>query len=275
MTSATRENTVTQYRSGAPVRRRRRGGLTALLAVVLVLVVLAVVADRFAARAAENELHDQLAQELVAREVSYSSLDVGVGGVPFLTQVAAGRYEKITIDMTAVRLPAGDGKAATLPSLHVVGTGVNAAAADLVNAAGGGTAKVTADQVTGTAVVSYPTLQELADVARYQLSNLTFGEQGGALKARATATVAGFSLPLAATADVTVVDGVIQVHLRDATAVGVEVPQFAKDYLDGLVNSTITASLPALPFGLTLDRLSVAPDGLAITATGRDVPLVS
>ena len=270
MTSATRETIVTEYR-GAPVRsRRRRGGLTTLLAVVAVLAVLLVVADRVAAQAAQRELKAQLAQELQAREVGYSTLDVGVGGVPFLTQVARGRYEEITIDMANVSLPAGGGTAATLPDLHVVATGVNADAQKLVQ----GTATVTADQVRGTAIVSYQTLHDLIDLSQYRLQDLTFGEEDGALKASGTANIAGITLPITALADVTVVDGVIQVQLRDARAVGVEMPQVAKNYVDGLVNQNITARLPALPFGLSLDRLSVVASGLAITATGHDVPLV-
>jgi len=40
------------------------------------------------------------------------------------------------------------------------------------------------------------------------------------------------------------------------------------------VNRSISARLPQLPFGLTLDRLNVTTDGLAITATGHEVPLV-
>jgi hypothetical protein len=271
MTSATRENTVTEYRAGAPVRRRRRGGLTALLAIVAVLAVILVVADRVAAKAAERELQAQVTEELAARDVAYSSLDVGIGGMPFLTQVARGRYDEITIDMAEVQLPAGTAHAATLPDLHVVASGVNADARELAQ----GTARVVADQVTGTAVVSYETLQGLIDPSQYRLSNVIFGEENGALRVEGTANIAGITLPLVAVADVTVVNGVISVRLRDAKAVGVEIPQLAKNYLDDLVNQNITARLPALPFGLTLDRLAVAADGLAITATGHDVPLVS
>ena len=275
MTSATenasRENTVTEYRAGAPVRRRRRGGLTALLAIVAVLAVILVVADRVAAKAAERELQAQVAQELAARDVAYSSLDVGIGGMPFLTQVARGRYDAVTIDMAQVQLPAGNTPAVTLPNLHVVATGINADARELAQ----GTAKVVASQVTGTAVVSYQTLHDLTDLSQYRLSNVIFSEENGALRVEGTATVAGISLPLVAVADVSVVDGVISVRLRDAKAVGMEIPQLAKNYLDDLVNQNITARLPALPFGLNLDRLAVAGAGLAITATGHDVPLVS
>jgi len=51
-------------------------------------------------------------------------------------------------------------------------------------------------------------------------------------------------------------------------------PPVARNFLDNLVNRSISARLPQLPFGLTLDRLNVTTDGLAITATGHEVPLV-
>jgi len=271
MTSATRESTVSEYRSGRPVRRRRRGGWTALFLTLVVLAVIAVVADRVAAQVATKQLRAQIVQELDARDVAYSSLDVSIGGVPFLTQVLRGRYDQITIDMAQVSLPTGAGARAILPNLNVVATGVNADAQQLAQ----GTAKVTADQVTGDAVVSYQTFHDLIDLSQYRLSDLAFGEENGALRVDGTANIAGFTLPLVALADVTVVDSVITVHLRDARAVGVEMPQLAKNYLNDLVNQNITASLPALPFGLSLNRLVVTTAGLAITATGHDVPLVS
>jgi len=41
------------------------------------------------------------------------------------------------------------------------------------------------------------------------------------------------------------------------------------------VQRSVQARLPALPFGLKLQAVTVRPDGLAITAAGVDVPLVS
>ena len=251
--------------------RRRRGLLLPLLAIVLVMVAIAVVADRLAAKAASDELKSRIEAELVSREITYSSLDVEVGGTPFLTQVADGRYESITIDMTEVRLPAGSGRSATLPELHVLASGVNAPTADLVE----GTASVVADDVTGSVVVSYSTLTELLDLSAYRLSEITFSEAGGALEASGTANVAGLTLPIHALADVSVVSGEIQVRLRDARAVGVPVPEVAKGFLDDLVSNALVAKLPPLPFGLTLDKLSVATEGLAVTVIGSDVPLVN
>ena len=252
-------------------RRPRRGLWLPLLGILLVVAAIAVVADRLAAKAASDELKSRIEAELVSREVTYSSLDVAVGGTPFLTQVADGRYESITINMTEVRLPAGAERFATLPELHVVASGVNAAATELIE----GTASVVADEVTGTAIISYDTLTGLLDLSAYQLSDVAFKEEGGALKASATLSVAGLTLPIEALADVSVVGGEIQVRLKDARAIGVPVPDVAKGFLDDLVSDTLVAKLPPLPFGLTLDQLAVTNGGLAVTATGHDVPIVN
>jgi LmeA-like phospholipid-binding len=251
--------------------RRTRGLLLPVVGIILVVAAIAVVADRVAAKAASDQLKSRIAAELVSRQVSYSSLDVTVGGTPFLTQVAEGHYDSITINLIEVRLPAGGDREASLPALHVVATGVNADTGDLIQ----GTATVVADQVTGTAVVAYDTLRGLIDLSDYGLSDVTFTETDGTLKANASANLAGLNLPIEAVAAVSVADGQIRVQLQDARAVGVNVPQVAKSFIDNLVNNTLVAKLPALPFGLTLDRLLVAPDGLAITATGFDVPIVN
>ena len=108
MTLGTRESGVSLY--PAERVRRRRGGLGILFTIVLVLLAIAVVADRVAAQAAERELRSKVVQELASRNIGYNSLDVNVGGVPFLTQVAAGRYDEITIDLTDVTLPPEAGR---------------------------------------------------------------------------------------------------------------------------------------------------------------------
>ncbi len=274
--ATTRESPVSEYygqTAQMPYRRarpRRRGGLITLAAILLVLAAIAVIGDRIAAEYAARELRAQVVAEMSDRGVQYQTMDVGVGGFPFLTQVANGHYDEITIEMGDVRLPAGSGAGARLPWLNVVARGVDADTAQLVE----GTASVIADEVTGTAVVSFQTLQTLADFSRFQLSDVTFTEANGALQVTGSARIATITVPISAQAVISVVDGEFDVRLRDAKAVGVQAPQIAKNYLDGLVERSVTARLPPLPFGLTLDRVSVAPDGLSITATGRNVPLV-
>jgi len=249
-------------------RRRRRSGWTTLFVILLILAGVLVAADRIAAQVAEREVRTQVVAALSERGVDYDTADVSVGGFPFLTQVAQGRYEQITIDLTNVRLESS-GQKATLPTLHVVARGVKADAADLVQ----GTARAVAERVTGTGLVTFATLQSLVDYSRYNLSNVSFSESGGALKANARANVAGLTLPLTATADISVVKGQFQVKLRDVRAVGVQAPPAAREYLANLVEQSVAARLPQLPFQLTLDEVDVRADGLAITATARDVPL--
>jgi hypothetical protein len=251
-------------------RRRRRSGWATLTVILLVLIVIAVVADRVAAQLAEREIEAQVVAALSDRGVEYDSANVTVGGFPFLAQVASGRYEEISIDMTNVRLTNGSQRA-TLPTLNVVGRGIDADTVDLVE----GDARVVAETVTGTGLVTFSTLQTLVDYSRYNVSDVKFTEESGALRATGTAHLAGVDLPITAVAEISVVDGAFQVRLRNAEAVGVEAPRVARDFLGNLVEQSVAARLPQLPFRLTLDDVQVASSGLTITATARDVPLAS
>jgi hypothetical protein len=251
-------------------RRRRRGGLTFLIVGLLLVAAILVVADRVAAKVAGDELKAQLVSELDQRDVAYDSLDVGIDGFPFLTQVAAGHYDGITIDMTQVQLRTGNGPAVTLPELKVTAKGVNADTQEVVS----GTAKVTAEQVEGEAIVAYGTLETLIDYSRYNLTDVQFAESNGALHATGTATINGVKVPITATAEVSVKDGQFTIALRDATAATLPVPALVRNYLSSLAQQAAVARLPKLPFGLTLDSASVQPNGLAIAATGSNVPLI-
>ncbi len=258
--------------TGGPAPRRiGRTGKTTLVAIVLVLVAIAVVGDRLASKIATDQLRTRLVAAVDDRGIGYSTLDVTIGGFPFLTQVAKGRYDAITIDMTQVRLSTANGRTATLPSLHAVASGVNAATADLVR----GNANVVADIVNGTALVSFETLQSVVDYGSYGLSDVTFADSQGGLRATGTANVVGERIPLTAIARFSVVNGQLQIELRDASAVGVSAPQLVKNYLARLAATQIAARLPALPFGLKLDDVSVVSGGLAVSAEGRNVPLTS
>jgi hypothetical protein len=274
MTNATSRETSVAYDEDTYVERRRprrrRSGWGFLFALLLLLVAIAVVADRVAAKFAGDELKAQLVAELDQRDVQYETLDVGIGGFPFLTQVAAGHYNGINIDMTQVRLRTGNGPAVTLPELHVTAKGVSADTAEVVS----GTAKVTAEQVTGDAVVAYSTLETLIDYSRFNLTNVKFEEANGALRATGTATISGVKVPITASAAVAVKDGQFTISLRDATAATLPVPAIVTNYLSNLAQQAAVARLPKLPFGLTLDSASVQPNGLALAATGANVPLI-
>src|SRR5205814_8133744 len=133
----------------ARVRRRRGGRLMVwFLVVVVILAGLFVAADRIAAYAAERTIAMQSKKELAAREITTpTEPKVSVGGFPFLTQVAKGRYDRITIHLDH---PASQG--VTLDVLDVTATGVNASTSAIVN----GTGSITADDVNGTASLGWP-----------------------------------------------------------------------------------------------------------------------
>lgn len=260
-----------ETRRDRPRRRRRGGWLTVLLVLLLVLGAVAVVADRVAASYATKELRAQLVSQLSQMDVKYDSLDVNIGGFPFLTQVARGNYDKISIDMANVQLPQQGGNGATLPSLHVVATGVDANTQQVIQ----GNAKVNAKQVTGTAVVGFNTLEKLVDYSKYRLSEVKYSEAGGGLHVTGKVNLGAVEVPISATADVSVVKGQFQVKLRDLKAINVAAPASLKDYLTNLAQQSLTAQLPKLPFGLVLEQATVGADGLAITAGGQDVPLLN
>jgi hypothetical protein len=249
---------------------RRRALWQPVLGIVLLMGALLVLTDRVAAKVAADQLGSRVGTELVARGVSYSSLDVQVGGLPFLTQVAQGRYSSIGITMTGVQVPIDGGHKASLPSMHVVATGVRADTATLVRS---GVSAVDADHVTGTAVISYDTLAGLVDQQRYHLSQLTFSERDGGLWATATVTVSGVSVPVQAATSVVLAGTVIQIRLRDASVVGVQLPGSVLSMVDQVANAVIEANMPPLPFNLALHDVTVAPAGLSVTINGDNVPL--
>src|SRR5262249_48734431 len=156
----------------------------------------------------------RLVAELDHRDIGYQSLDVQIGGFPFLVGVAQGRDEQVTIDMSKVTLPAkqltgGRGATPGLPGLNVVAHDGTAPTPRLVK----GTAKVNAGRVEGTAVVAFGTLQSLADFSAFHLSDVAFSESGGKLAASGKVSVAGVTIPVSVLADISVVNGAFSLSL--------------------------------------------------------------
>jgi len=247
--------------------RRRSRALPLLAITLIVLLGLGVVADRVAANAAAERIRTELVAELNERGVRPASTNVTVGGFPFLFQVADGHYEKITIDMREV-----DISGTTLPSLLVVAHDVDADTADLID----GKATVTAERVTGTAVIDWTTLANLVDFARLGLSGVTFGPSDSGLQVRGTANLAGLQVPMSATADLSVDAGVVQIRVRNARVEDGSLSGPAQTQLDALAQRlSVDIRIPPLPFRLSIDDVRPEDPGLSITATARAVPLVS
>ena len=138
--------------------RGRRIGVS-LIVVLVVLGGLLVAADRIAAFAAERTISEQAKKELAARSITSSSEPtVAVGGFPFLTQVARGKYDRISIH---VDHPTSQG--VTLDRLDVTARGVNASTGALVN----GTGKITADDVSGTTSLGWDSVNKLMNTSGF------------------------------------------------------------------------------------------------------------
>jgi hypothetical protein len=78
---------------------------------------------------------------------------------------------------------------------------------------------------------------------------------------------------VSATAGLSVVNGKIQIALRDLSAGSVGTISLVRDFLARLATSQVAALLPALPFGLSLQDVQVKQDGLSVSAEGHQVEL--
>jgi len=250
-------------------RRRRRRALPLLATFLLVIAAILVIGDRVAAKLAADQIETRVVAELSDRGIAAESTRVDVAGFPFLTQVADGRYDKITVDMDNVRL-----RGANLPRLNVVARNVTADTAALID----GTAKVVADRVSGTGTVDYASLATIVDYGRFGLTGVSFAPSGnGGVSVRGTAKlVGGLEVPLAMTADLSAADGDVRVRVRDVELDNAQVPAGVRRAVDNLVRKlSVDVPLPDLPFSLSLDRVRAEDQGLQISATARGVSLVS
>jgi len=149
---------------------------------------------------------------------------------------------------------------------------VDADTADLID----GKATVTAERVTGTAVIDWTTLANLVDFARLGLSGVTFGPSDSGLQVRGTANLAGLQVPMSATADLSVDAGVVQIRLRDARVEDGSLSGVGQAQLEALAQRlSVDIRIPPLPFRLSIDDVRPEEHGLSITATARAVPLAS
>ncbi|MDG4822544.1 DUF2993 domain-containing protein [Asanoa sp. WMMD1127] len=262
---------TTTYYADEETRPRKRRGRRALITLLVLLIVLAgvlVAADRVAANFAEKKIAEQVSQEVAAQNVQSAPPEVSVGGFPFLTQVLRGNYEEITIVMRDVK---GDvnGDAVNLPQLNVVAHDV-AASIDTLRS---GQGDVTAKTVDGTGTITYDSVTALINREGLKLS-----EREGKLVATAPIVVPGINQQFTVTgsADLSVQGRRIQIKFADATAEGLPAVPLAQQVVSNFIRQiSINVDVPALPFNMELKQVDAKPDGLAVTATAKDVPLNS
>lgn len=237
--------------------------LRRILIVVVILGALLAVVDRVGAWAAQRVVADQVEAELASTQVQSAPPEVTVNGVPFLTQVAAGEYDSVTLRLRDV----GTG-AVTLPVVELTATGVTAPASTLIEREG----PIIADRVEGTATIGYGSVAALTDLAGLELS----AAGGGQLRVRLPTELLDAPVVLVGTAEMEVVDGGVRLRVQDLEVEQPPLPPGAEPLVQDLIQRmAVNVQLPPLPYGLTLVGVRAEPDGLAVSVSAVDVPLVS
>ncbi|AXE79213.1 DUF2993 domain-containing protein [Streptomyces atratus] len=224
--------------------------LRILLVIVVVLGGIFVAVDRVAVYFAESEVEGRVQ----VTGATIGSTDVSIKGFPFLTQVAGGRLDEVDVEITGIETDA-NGRRIRISRM-------NAALHEVKLADGYSSA--TAARATGTAVISYEDLTEVA-------SDGVAVEYGGNGKVKVTGTVDILGNPLSRSvlSTVTLVDGhTIKVHADKVPGEGIS-------GLEGLVRekTDFEREVGGLPSGLKLRRIQPTADGLEISVTGTDVRL--
>jgi hypothetical protein len=223
-----------------PVARR-------LLIAVVILVVLLLAADRAGAYVAERTAASTIeySQDLDHRP------DVDIAGFPFLTQLAAGDFGKVTI--TARDVPVGEQhRLLDISRLHVVLHEVTVARS---------LKRVHADRAQATATVGYDDLGKTLGV------HVSY-TGGGRITASKSVTVAGRSVSGSVSARPKLADGALAfgaVQVNGAAAVGGALSQALNQVFD------LDIPLQGIPFDVRVQSLTAGPDGIVAQLSGRDL----
>lgn len=254
-------------------RGKRRLGRV-LLILGLVGLLLLVVADRVGLVVAERTVASQAKDQLTSEGVTLTGdPSVTIHGIPFLTQVASGYYDRIDI---TVKDPTSRG--IRLDSLDVTATGVRASARSLM----AGSARIRADRITGTAQVSWGSFAQMVDLSglnQYGVDPSTIqiaGTDSGHVNITVPVSVAGASFTALASGTVTVAEDVLHVTVTHISTTDGGVPVSLQSRLDAIEQQlTFAVHIPPLPYHLVVDSVHTSAAGVTITASAAHVVLGS
>jgi LmeA-like phospholipid-binding len=216
----------------------------------VVLIALLVAADRVALLVAERAA----AKTLQSSQHLDRAPSVSIAGFPFLTQLAAGHFDKVTLaasDLTVGRA----GRTVRISKVTVDLHGAHAAR-DL--------SSVHADTASATAAISYSDLSATLGVP------LAYGV--GRITARKSVSIAGQQFSAAVAAEARIVDGSLRFVSPQVSVDGVggaAVPQPVIDLLSSVFGDPI--ALTHLPFGLTVRSVTADARAVRITLAGRNL----
>jgi hypothetical protein len=223
-----------------------------LLVLVVLVVVLLVVADRVGAVVAAHVLADKVQTD----EHLASRPDASIGGIPFLTQAADGRYSDVSV--TAHQLVT-DGVPVTTLTVHL--HGVHVSTSDVLH---GNVHQVPVDRADGQVFISY------ADANRYLAPKHLHVSAGshGQLKVSAGLTVAGESVTATGTGTASVTGNVVHVHVK-------RVDLGASHLGSAGINTSIGFEIPltGLPFRISLGSVTATSAGIVANGTVNNLVL--
>jgi hypothetical protein len=250
-------------------RPRKRWGrrlLVTFLVLLIILAIILVVADRFGASYAERVISDRVAEQVANQDASSAKPDVTVEGIPFLTQVAAGKYQEIKILLRDFSGPAGNGKTIKMPVLDVRAKDVRAPLDTLRSGRG----DIIATTVTGTGTIDYATVAQLSGKDGVKLA-----EKDGKLAVTAPLTVLNQEVTINGTANIEVASGnVVRVRFEQVTAEGLPNVPLVDTALNNYAKSlAVDLKIPALPLKLQVQKVQPTPAGLVVTAGAKEVTL--
>jgi len=252
----------------AVARRGRRIGI-AFTVVFVVLATLVVIGDRVAASTAEREIAKQAVKEMHARGItSPMEPTAKIGGFPFLTQVARGRYDKVTIEVDQPRTDV-----VRLSHLTLVATDVRAPTKALMSGSG----RVTADRVTGVATMDWDAVRALlnfAGLSGVDPKAVQLSVVDDNVRLRIPLVVVGQEFVVLATAKLAVASGVVRLQVTEVALENGSIPGF----LQGIINALkqrlqVAIQVPAMPYKLTIKSVQSTEAGVLLNAAAEQVVL--
>ena len=222
--------------------------------------------DRIGASYAERVISDRVAEQVADQDAQSAKPDVTVEGIPFLTQVVAGKYQEIKILLRDFSGPAGNGKTIKMPVLDIRAKDVRAPLDTLRSGQG----DIIATTVTGTGTIDYATLAQLSGEDGVKLA-----EKDGKLAVTAPLTVLNQKVTINGTANIEVASGnVVRVRFEQVTAEGLPNVPLVDTALNNYARSlSVDLKVPALPLKLKVEKVQPTPAGLVVTAGAKEVPL--
>jgi hypothetical protein len=259
---------VAEFGTKRRPRRRGRGLLITLIVLLIIVGVILFVGDRVGRSYAERIISDKVAEQVKNQKATSEKPDVTIEGFPFLTQVAAGKYNEIKIELANFSGPADQNgtKKINLPLLDIRAKNVKASLHTLQS---GG--DIVAGAVTGTGTIDYKQLAALVGQ-----SGLTLADQNGKLTGAATVQALGQSLKVTGTVNLAVAAGVVQVRFADLDSPDLpNIPGIKAILATQASRLGIDVRVPALPLRLTVQKVQPQPGGLQFTAGASNVTLNS